>query len=131
MEGDIVWFPLNKKPFQIKFVDHKPFFFQHGKLQTYDLVCELFEYSGEEFDTGIPEIDTVQDDLSTDVLQYALLTEDGEYLLTENGQYIIQEEFNIEDKVPGADNDVIDQIVIDDDIIDWTETNPFCEAQKY
>src|SRR5210317_2210389 len=56
-EGDLIYFPLNKKPFQIKFVDYKPFFYQHGKLQTYDRVCELFEYSSEVFNTGNTEID--------------------------------------------------------------------------
>ena len=74
-EGDLIYFPLNKKPFQIKFVDYKPFFYQHGKLQTYDLVCELFEYSGEDFTTGNTEIDEIQTKFDTDVLEDALRTQ--------------------------------------------------------
>lgn len=56
-EGDLIFFPLNKKVFEIKFVEHESIFYQLGALQLYDLKCELFEYSGEVMNTGIPEVD--------------------------------------------------------------------------
>lgn len=56
-EGDLIYLPLNKKLFEITFVEHEAIFYQMGTLQTYDIKCELFEYSGEVFDTGIPEVD--------------------------------------------------------------------------
>jgi hypothetical protein len=56
-EGDLIYLPLNKKIFEIKFVEHESIFYQMGALQLYDLKCELFEYSGEIMDTGIPEVD--------------------------------------------------------------------------
>lgn len=56
-EGDLIFFPLNNKAFEIKHVEHEAIFYQMGSLQTYDLRVELFEYSNERFNTGINEID--------------------------------------------------------------------------
>lgn len=58
LEGDIVYFPLTKGFFEIKFVEHEPYFYQLGKNYTFKLRCELFEYSQEVFDTKEPEIDS-------------------------------------------------------------------------
>ena len=63
-EGDLIYFPLNQKLFQIKFVEHEAIFYQLGKIQTYDLVCELWEQSEEQFDTGVDIIDQIEDDYS-------------------------------------------------------------------
>ena len=60
-EGDLVYFPLNKKMFRIQYADEKAIFFQLGKLQTFKLTLEVFEYSHERFETGIPEIDVFND----------------------------------------------------------------------
>ena len=59
-EGDLIYFPLTKKLFVIQYVEHEAVFYQTGKLQTYDLQCELYEYSDEDFDTGITAIDNVE-----------------------------------------------------------------------
>ena len=67
-EGDLIYLPLSKGIFQIKFVETRPVFYQIGALQTYDLVCELFEYSGERFTTGIDEVDKLQTNYSTDIV---------------------------------------------------------------
>ena len=64
VEGDLIYFPLNKKIYEIKFVEHEVVFYQMGKLQTYDLTCELFEYSSERIDTGIQAIDAIEDKYS-------------------------------------------------------------------
>jgi hypothetical protein len=58
-EGDLLYFPFARKNYEIKFVDHLPVFYQFGALQMYDLKCELFEYSGETFETGIADIDGI------------------------------------------------------------------------
>ena len=60
LEGDLIWFPMTNKLFEIQFVDHESVFYQLGKLPVYDLSCELFEYSDEDIDTGIDEIDKVE-----------------------------------------------------------------------
>lgn len=58
-EGDLVYLPLDKKTYEIKFVDHQSIFYQLGKLYVYDLKLELLEYNGEVFNTGVPEIDII------------------------------------------------------------------------
>lgn len=59
-EGDLVYLPLDKKCYEIKFVNHQAVFYQLGKLNTWDLTCELLEYNGQIFRTGIAEIDAIQ-----------------------------------------------------------------------
>jgi hypothetical protein len=62
LEGDLLYLPISKGLFEIKFVEHENPFYQLGKLYSYQLTCELFQYSEEEFDTGIPDIDAVNDE---------------------------------------------------------------------
>jgi hypothetical protein len=57
-EGDLVYFPLGQRLFEVKFVEHEQPFYQLGKLYVYELKCELFEYEDEVIDTTIEEIDT-------------------------------------------------------------------------
>jgi len=61
MEGDLLYLPLNKGLFEIKFVEHENPFYQLGKLLSFQLTCELFQYSEEKMNTGVPEIDVVED----------------------------------------------------------------------
>jgi hypothetical protein len=61
-EGDLIYWPLTKKLFEIKHVDHENPFYNLGKLHTFRVTVQLFRYSQEEFDTGIPEIDEVDPD---------------------------------------------------------------------
>jgi hypothetical protein len=57
-EGDLVYFPLGQRLFEVKFIEHEQPFYQLGKLYVYELKCELFEYEDEVIDTTIEEIDT-------------------------------------------------------------------------
>ena len=59
-EGDLLYFPLTKGLFEIKFVKHQDPFYQLGKLYVYKLQVELFQYSSERIDTGIAEIDAFE-----------------------------------------------------------------------
>ena len=62
-EGDLIYFPLGQRIFEVKFVEHENPFYQLGKNYVYELKCELFEYEDEIIDTSINEIDTqVQDE---------------------------------------------------------------------
>ena len=62
-EGDLIYFPLGARLFEVKFVEHEDPFYQLGKNYVYQLKCELFEYEDEVIDTSIGIIDTqVQDD---------------------------------------------------------------------
>ena len=64
-EGDLIFFPLSKGLFEIKFVEHENPFYQLGKLYTYKLSCELFVYSNEDIDSGFSELDSFDDDRKT------------------------------------------------------------------
>ena len=46
-EGDLIYFPLGKRIFEVKFVEHEKPFYQLGKNYVYELRCELFEYEDE------------------------------------------------------------------------------------
>ena len=61
-EGDLIYFPLGRRLFEIKYVEHEKPFYQLGKGYTYDLECELFEYEDEVFNTSIDEIDSTLGD---------------------------------------------------------------------
>ena len=62
-EGDLVFFPLGQRLFEIKFVEHEEPFYQLGSNYVYKLKCELFEYEDEVIDTDIAAIDTQVDDV--------------------------------------------------------------------
>ena len=59
-EGDLIYFGLTSKLFQIMFVEHETPFYQTGALPTFDLTCELFTYSDETIDTGVDEVDVIE-----------------------------------------------------------------------
>ena len=56
-EGDLIYFPLGDRLFEIKFVEHEKPFYQLQKTYVYELRCELFRYEDEEIDTGVEQID--------------------------------------------------------------------------
>ena len=62
-EGDIIFFPLGTRLFEVKFVEHEDPFYQLGKNYVYQLKCELFEYEDEIIDTGIDIIDSQLEDI--------------------------------------------------------------------
>ena len=59
-EGDLVYFPMANKIFEIQFVEYEVPFFTLGKQYTWGLRCELFQYSDEDFETGITAVDAVE-----------------------------------------------------------------------
>ncbi len=58
-EGDLVYFPLGDRLFEIKYVEHEKPFYQLQKTYVYTLKCELFRYEDEVIDTGVDEIDDI------------------------------------------------------------------------
>ena len=56
-EGDLIYFPLGERLFEIKYVEHEQPFYQLQKNYVYTLRCELFRYEDEVIDTGIEDID--------------------------------------------------------------------------
>lgn len=68
-EGDLLYFPLTKGLFEIKFVQHQDPFYQIGKLSVFKLSVELFQYSSEKIDTGVEDIDAFETLKTLDVEQ--------------------------------------------------------------
>lgn len=62
-EGDLIYFPLGERLFEIKRVELEKPFYQLGKSYVFELSCELFEYEDEEISTGVSEIDEVLEDV--------------------------------------------------------------------
>ena len=114
-EGDVIFFPYDGGLFEVKYVQFDQPFYQLGRGYVFELQCEKFEYSGEDFDTGITQIDTANvrstfpdlelsllpDGISTfqlnervkiynltDVDIASLATQDGSPLLTEDLKFI-------------------------------------------
>lgn len=63
-EGDLIWLPLTKKMFEIRHVEHEQPFYQIENLPVYKMRCTLFEYSGEDFDNQIQDIQDIEKDYS-------------------------------------------------------------------
>ena len=76
-EGDLVYFPFNKKVFQITFVEHEAPFYPGGIIPQYQMVCDLLEYSNEIFNTGIPEIDSIEDAHAQGRVECYVSTQEG------------------------------------------------------
>ena len=66
-EGDLIYFPLTNGLFEIKFVQDKDPLFQLGKLYTWKIDIELFQYSSEKISTGLEEIDKFEEEKSHDI----------------------------------------------------------------
>ena len=182
LEGDAIFHPVLKKLFQINFVDHDEPFFQLDNNTVYKLRCRLFEYSSEVLDTGITDIDAIEDSLALDVRAYQFTLEQssavnedirlelgltepldgllvldgtdgsstnsgdnvlfqddstsvGESILLEaladvgDPHYLIQEGAVVVgdfDTDKTAQNELFDEL--DDDVLDFTESNPFGDA---
>jgi hypothetical protein len=108
-EGDLIYFPLNEKMFEIKFVEHESVFYQSGALQVQDMRCELIEYSGQRFNTGYPNIDNYFDDIDTT----ATTTLQGLSNTEAQGYDTLADNYNFETE--------------GDNILDFSETDPFTE----
>jgi len=83
-EGDLIYFPMSGSIFEIKFVEHENPFYQVGKLFVFKMQCELYEYSGEDFDTGIDTIDIVEDQQAYQIVLNMDSTGTGNYTANES-----------------------------------------------
>ena len=141
-EGDLVYFPTTKAFFEIQFVEHEQPFYQQSALPVYKLSCTRFEYSSERIDTGVAEIDKVEDALSTDTMnfQFTLENEVGSFVLESSIgaiDYLINEDFTMATQQPTDQGQVFETEAgtntasTSDDILDFSERNPFGEVDEY
>lgn len=121
-EGDLIFFPLNEKIFEIRFVDPFSMFYPLGATYTYELKCELYEYAAQKFDTGVEEIDKIED-YSEDLFRWSINTEDGHSIMTEDGNVLVVDNYDPETIMNMDDEDDIRKRA--NEVADWTETNPY------
>ena len=172
LEGDLVYHPVLTKVFEVSFVDHDEPFHQLDNNPVYKLRCKQYEYSQEDIDTGIAEIDAIEDDLSTDTSEHQFTLEqsttqnenirleyrtqedgllleetDGDNIIAEDDDssvgtnillenaadsgddaYLVQEDYIVGDMSTDktSQNELFDSL--DDDILDFSESNPFGDA---
>ena len=142
-EGDLIYLPLSKSLFQISHVEHEMPFYQLSNLPVYKLRCTRFEYSSERLDTNVSDINKLEDDKSLDQLQYQFSLETatdggtGSILLEgDTTNYLINEDYAIQTQQPYADNSTFESDAgfgttsTSDDILDFTERNPFGEVDE-
>jgi hypothetical protein len=128
-EGDWIYFPLNKKLYEIKFVEHEAIFYQHGKLYTYDLNCELVDRIGPDaIATGNTDIDAIGTRYDQNILIYQTMLQDGTYLLNEDGGFMLNE-YRVEVQTVTANNEYFTQQSFN--YLDFSERNPFSEIDRH
>lgn len=130
-EGDLIYFPMTRGLFEIKFVEGQDPFYEIGNLYVYKLRMELFNYSSERIETGIAEVDEIESVYSLNTLNYKIINEDGETaIIMESSQagainYLLDESLDVDSMEPFANNR--EMVQASDPIIDFTESNPFGE----
>ena len=110
LEGDLVYHPVLSKMFEINFVDHDEPFYQLDNNPVYKLRCKSFEYSQEALDTGITTIDEIEDDLSTNTMEFQFTLEQSSAV----NEDIRLESFAIHDGLLLEETDG-DNIIMEDD----------------
>ena len=131
-EGDLIWIPMFESMYEIKFTQNIENFFQLGKLYTYELRCDRLEYSSERINTDVTEIDAVEDQYSLSTTnREKLLDEDAFLFLHEDGTFVVNEADVVVIAEIAADNEEIGQKIIDDDILDFSEQNPFSLTRTF
>ena len=124
LEGDLLYFPLNKKIFEIQHVEHEAEFYQMGSLQTFDLKCELFEYSNERFYISQ---DSVDNGYITAAQKTAIEAVFAAHRTVTPGATINDADTIIEDidDIANSSNTEIQNAIAADNIIDFSQSNPF------
>jgi len=172
-EGDLLYFPLTKDLYEIKFVERENPFYQFGKLQFYTMTAEIYEVGSDDISTGMTDIDQMETLFSSSIAFNMVAGGTGNY---EVGETVTGSSSSATGEVnswdsPSRSIQIINRIgtfeegesligndsgaayVVDtfdtlnntnseydqnreiedaaDNIIDWTEGNPFGEAGNF
>lgn len=109
-EGDLIYFPLTKGLFEIKYVEHQSDMYQLGDFYSYELRCELFEYSDEEIDTGVDEIDAIELEQSASIKLFMDPGGIGDFTV---GEEVVGDEF-LAFATANLSGDIVSSITITD-----------------
>ena len=113
-EGDLFFSVMMQRMFIIKYVNNTSIFYQLGNLNTWDIVCEVFEYSNERFNTGILEVDNIQ-------TQYSFAGTANTQVSNTSFETALLDVF--------ADNSEINTEATSNNLIDFSEADPFSEGR--
>lgn len=172
-EGDLLYFPLTKDLYEIKFVEREDPFYQLGKIYYYTMTAEIYEYGSDDISTGVPEIDEIETLFSSAIALTLSVGGTGDFTI---GETVTGSTTGVEAEVKSWDNSTRVLQVINrkgtfatgeamtgndsgavwvvgtfdtlnntnseydqnrvietaaDNIIDWTEGNPFGEAGNF
>ena len=152
MRKFLIYFPLMKSFFEIQFVEDQEPFFQLGQLPVYKLKCTRWEYSSEQLNTGITDIDAAEDKYTLNQLNYKFTLESGQVALDGEGSILLEQDLStgepafllnedfteslLQTQSPYASNTDLDKEAgFDtssalDDILDFTERNPFGDEDR-
>ena len=147
-EGDLIWFARVNAFFEIQFVEHEQPFYQVHNVPVYKLRCTKWEYSSEEISTGLSDIDITEDELSTNMLDYQVSFESGlpEGSVMMESDIPDERSFILLESAPAelGDKQIVDQSHkfeaasgvtstgdSTDDILDFSERNPFGESDYH
>ncbi len=127
-EGDLIWFPMVERLFEIKYVTMEKMFYPLGKLNVYNITCEIMDYSSEKINTGIAPIDNVETVFSHNILGSGYLTEDGVMILAEDDiEYRLDDVEGLSFNDAFADNEIIERE--SNTFLDFSEQNPFSQEE--
>ena len=155
-EGDVVFVPLLNSYFEIQFVEDQEPFYQLGNLPVYKLKVTRWEYANEEINTGNEILDQTEDKYTLNTIAHRTSLEYGQEVLTGAGSIVLEDYHDyatgqpalmmletystsstIQTQSPYAGNlDMNTEAGYDtvgdlsDDILDFTERNPFGEIDE-
>jgi hypothetical protein len=107
LEGDLVFLPISNGLFEIKFVEHEQPFYQAGKNYSFDITCELFQYSEEQLETGITAIDDIEREQSASI----------DFVMTAGGS----DTFSVSEKVYQGSS--LANATAQGSVVSWTEAS--------
>ena len=103
-EGDLIHLPLSGSTFEIMKVEDENPFYQIGQLPVFRMRCELFEQTNADFDTGISEIDDIEEFAT---YQWKLTTDSASFGF-ERGETVTQ---------------AFDDFVITGEVVGWNDSD--------
>ncbi|AIX26811.1 head closure Hc2 [Synechococcus phage ACG-2014i] len=109
-EGDLLYFPLTKDIYEIKFVGKEEPFFQFGKIQFYAITAEIYEVGSDSFETGVEEIDDVEELFDPAIKLFMDPGGSGDFIV---GEEIVGDEF-LAKATSAITGDAVSSITISD-----------------
>ena len=120
-EGDLLYFPLTKDLYEIKFVEREQPFYQMGKLQFYTMTAEIYEVGSDSIETGVAEIDVIETTQSSSIKLFMDPGGTGDFVV---GEEIVGDEFLAKATATIASGGAVDGVVMTDTGLYYNQALP-------